>query len=1029
MKKTLKSVLVSTLMLLAFVPLRAQRMVEVTGVVSGSDGESLIGASIIEKGTTNGVITDFDGNYSILVTEGADLEFSCIGYVSQVLKAIQGKLDVVLTLDNELLEEVVVVGYGVQKKSSLTGAVSSVKSEDMQSRTITNANQALQGKTAGVQVLSASAKPGASPSVRIRGVSSNGDSSPLYVVDGRIASDIGGLDPNDIESMEVLKDGASAAIYGAAAGNGVILITTKKGKGDGRISYEYQLTSQSLARVPKTMNSEQYIEYFSEPGLITLEQFYKNWDFKTNTDWAKAAFENSLMHRHNASFMAGNDKGSIYVSLSYLNNNGIVAGNSDVYERLTGMINASWKIKKWLEIGTNNQIEHYKQQSVGENNEYGSPLLSAIHMDPLTPVSYTDGVIPEHVQNMIDHPEKGEVLKDKNGHYYGISAFISANSANPLVMRDTGFTQYRGFNINGTTFLNLSPIKELVLTSRISYRFNSNESYGVSHDYQASMQQMQSSVVSVSGGSGSNVYYQWENFLNFNKTFKESHNLGVMIGMSFSQNRTYSVNGSMTGKDDKGFKQDNELFWYWAYATATATKTLSGAEPNYGRKLAYFGRASYDYQGKYLAQVSFRADAADSSVLPVKKRWGFFPAASLGWTISRENFMEGSRSWLDMLKIRASWGQNGSTASLGGYRYANVIASTGSYPISNGAVYGDAYAPTATGNDELKWETSEQFNVGIDARFFKNRLTASADYYIKNTKDLIVTGITPSTIVGNTASPVNAGNISNSGFEFEIGWNDSKGDFTYGIRANIATLKNKVTYIHPSLSAIDGTTYHTYGAITRFEVGKPAWYFYGYKSAGIDKETGNPLFYKKDGTITDAPLAEDKTMIGKGMADFTYGLTFTAGWKGIDFILFGTGSQGNDIFCCLNRTDYNVNKLLDFTENRWKTTNTAAQNAAATRPRAGANGLDYYMVSNAMVYDGSYFKIKQIQLGYSLPKKALNKIFINSLRIYASLEDFFTFTKYPGFDPEVTGVGSGLGVDKGTYPNSRKVVFGVNVTF
>lgn len=387
--------------------------------------------------------------------------------------------------------------------------------------------------------------------------------------------------------------------------------------------------------------------------------------------------------------------------------------------------------------------------------------------------------------------------------------------------------------------------------------------------------------------------------------------------------------------------------------------------------------------------------------------------------------MDNTRAWLDMLKVRASWGQNGSVASLGGYSYANVIASSGNYPTTNSGNFGyiTGYAPSSTGNDELKWETSEQVNFGIDARFLNSRLILTADYFKKKTKDLIVSGITPSTVVGNTASPVNAGDIENKGLEVEVGWQDHIGDFSYGVRANIATLKNEVTYIHPTLKdGIGGASFHTYGTITRFEVGNPAWYFYGYKFKGINKETGNPEFYdiNNDGDIND----NDRTNIGKGMADFTYGMTITAGWKGFDFIVFGTGSAGNDIYCCLNRSDKSVNKLKDFVDDRWTSTNTNG-----TKPRAGANDMDKYMTSDASVFSGNYFKIKQIQLGYNLPKNILKKFQIENVRIYGSLEDYFTFAKYPGFDPEVTGVGSSLGVDKGSYPNSKKVVFGFNVTF
>ncbi len=994
---------------------------KMTGKVTDELNAPMVGVSVVEKGTQNGVMTDLDGNYTITVNAGSVVEFSYIGYVTVDKNAINGTLNLQMEPDTEMLEETVVVGYGVQKKSSLTGAVTSVKSEDMEARTITNASQALQGKTSGVQVLSSSARPGSAPSIRIRGVSSNSSSDPLYVIDGRIGS-IAGIDPNDIESMEVLKDGASAAIYGAEAGNGVILVTTKKGKGNGKITYDYQYTSQSIARVPRMMNSEQYIDYYSEAGLISLETFYENWDFETNTDWTKVGFENSNMQRHNLTFSAGDAGKSIYVSGSYLNNDGIVTGERDYYERLTGMINASWQIKPWLEIGTNNQLEYYKASSVNEGSEYSSYFLSVLTLDPLTKPLYPENNLPGFMKN-IQAAASAPLLGDGKGNIYGTSPYITSENINPYILIDRGTSDNRGYNINGTTYINFKPIKGLTITSRLGYRLSSSESYGVGYDYYANAQ-IHQDFLSVNASSYASTYYQWENFLNYNTRIK-NHDLGIMLGTSYSHSRSFGLSGSMQGgTGDLGFKQDNPLFYYFSYATAMglANDSVSGGEESISRKNSYFGRINYEYAGKYLFQASLRADAADSSILPVNTRWGYFPAASAGWVISNEEWMRNSKSWLDHLKVRASWGQNGSIAGLGGYSYATVIASAGSYPTGNGNEYVYAYSPSATGNNELKWETAEQTNFGVDTRFFRNRLTFSADWFKKETKDLIMTGITPSTVVGNTASPVNAGNITNTGLEFELGWMDQIGDFSYGIRGNLSTIKNKVTRIHESLDAIDGTTFHTYGAITRFEVGKPAWYFYGYEFAGIDPATGNPTFndLNNDGSITD----DDKTMIGKGMADLTYGITLTAAWKGLDLIVFGTGSHGGDIYSCFNRTDYTLNKLAYWTENRWTATNTAG-----TTPKAGAADLEKYMISSAAVFDGSYFKIKQIQLGYTFPQKWMKAIKVQNLRVYASLDDFFCFSDYPGFDPEVTGVGSGLGVDKGAFPTSKKIVAGVSISF
>ena len=428
--------------------------------------------------------------------------------------------------------------------------------------------------------------------------------------------------------------------------------------------------------------------------------------------------------------------------------------------------------------------------------------------------------------------------------------------------------------------------------------------------------------------------------------------------------------------------------------------------------------------GRYLLQASLRADAADLSKLSKKTRWGYFPAVSVGWTLSEEKFFAPLKSWFDSLKFRASWGQNGSLSALGGYSYSTDMALGGLYPFSSGINYTQAAAPSTMGNDDLKWETSEQLNFGFDGILLGGRMTFGVDYFIKKTKDLLVWGTTPSLIIGGSTSPMNAGNVENKGFEFELGWRDHIGDFNYSIRGNLSTLSNKVTYIDPSITRLSGSNFHTY-TITYFEKGYPVYYFRGYKFAGIDSETGNPLFedLDDDGKVSDGDL----TCIGDAIPDFTYGITLTAAYKGIDLTVFGTGSYGNQIFNCINRPDYAASNRLKevFYDNRW-----TAENKNGTVPRAGANDMDKYACSSAMVYDGSFFKIKQIQLGYTLPKSLINKVFLSHARIYASLDDFFTFSKYPGFDPEAaTNATSGMGIDKGGYPTSKKVVLGLNIEF
>lgn len=1009
-------------MLLVYSYASAQDDIGVSGTVSYAAGEVLPGVTIVVKGTTNGTITDDKGKYILRnVPDNGTLVFSFIG-MKTVEIPVQNLhvIDCLMVDENISLEEVVAVGYGTMKKSSLTGAVSQVKSEDMENRTITRAEQALQGKTAGVQVFQSSAAPGSSPIVRVRGISSNGSNDPLYVVDGRIASSIGGIDPNDIESMEVLKDAASAAIYGAAAGNGVILITTKKGKvGQGTISYDYQLSTQTISRIPKVLNSEQYIKYMTEAKYLSMDMINENWDFETNTDWSKVAFETSVMQKHNLAFNGGNDRGTYYLSMSYLDNNGYVAGDADVYKRLTATVNADYKIKPWLQVGTNNQIEYYTRRAVPEGSEYGSLLMSVLQLDPLTPSVYAPDNLPKHMKDRID---KGyTLLRDENGNYYSISAYQESDQYHPLIMRDKTFSESKGFNINGVFYSNLKPTDYLTFTSRFGYGLSAANSYTLNNDFFANSIANRS-YISVNASAYTPTYMQWENFANYNQKFGK-HSISAMLGTSFIQSRSFGVGGGITGGDgDLGILKDDPLYAYFAYATATAVKSVSGGEEIFSRKQAYFGRASYDYADKYIAQFSLRADAADTSVLPVENRWGYFPAGSLGWVLSNESFLKSVQP-VTYLKLRASWGQNGTTASLGSYSYATTITSGGSYPFSNALLYSNGSSPSATGNKELKWETSEQSNVGIDARFFKDRLSMTADYYLKKTKDLIMMGITPSTIVGNIASPVNAGNVENRGLELEMGWKEVKGDFSYNIRGNIATLKNKVTYIHESLDRINGANFHSTTGITAFEKGYPAWYFRGYRVKGIDATNGEPIFVdlNSDGLINDS----DKGYIGSAIPDVTFGVTLSAAYKGLDLTIFGNGTYGNEIFSCTTRGDrLQANILKEFFNDRW-----TPENTSGSQPRAGATEINKYWISDAVVFDGSFFRIKQIQLGYTIPKPLISKAGIQNLRLYCSFDDFLTFSSYPGFDPEVSGSGSSMGVDKGYYPSSRKVVFGLNLTF
>ena len=1004
--------------LLCLMTATAQTLAQsITGTVNDQFGEPILGASVLVKGTTNGCVTDLDGNFSLSgVQNGQTLSISFIGYVTQEV-TVDGRAhyEVTLNENSELLEDVVVVGYGVQKKSNLTGAISQVKSGDIQNRTISDVNQSLQGKTAGVQMISTSGTPGAESTIRVRGFSSNSTSDPLYVVDGVRVNSISNIDPNDVESMEVLKDAASAAIYGAEAGNGVIMITTKRGKaGQGKISYSGQWAIQSMGRKPEVMNAQQYIDYHKGLGF----DYTALWD-GTDTDWCDALFENALMQKHSINFQNGYDKGNFYVSFNYTGNNGIVTGDEDFYKRFAGNINGEYDVNNWLQVSTQNVISYMTQGAVAENSQYYSVLRGALAMDPLTKPVYAPGQLPQDMQNLLNSGTT--LMTDPDGNYYGISSFQTGDDINPLIALEARRSKTWSTFIQGNTALNFKPFKGFVFTSRLGYRFSSVNSSVYNKAFYGSANKHEDQP-DIDFLNTHNRYYQWENFANYSTSIKK-HDISAMAGISFSADRKATIE---TG--GRGLQADNENYAYPDYLSGNATNLLHAGDDFETLKYSYFGRLSYSYANRYMLQFTMRADAADLSILPTAKRWGYFPAVSAGWTISQEEWFPKNQTLLTSLKLRASWGQNGSIAGLSNFAYANAIASSTGTSFSMQPDYVNASLPGSTGNQNLKWETSEQTDFGLDASLFNGRLTFGADYYVKKTKDLIVQNTVPTYTIGNTVSPVNAGNVENKGWEFDLGWKDKVGDFTYGINANFSTLENEVTYLDPSIARINGYSTGGTTVYTAFEKGEPVWYFRGYKVDHINPDSGNPVYVDANGGLTETPTAADIQKIGSAIPSIMYGVTLTLGYKNFDFTAFGQGTAGNDIYSYFAKAlRPETNRLSTYYTDAWTTPGQQAKHASVEYQRT--NAITYFY-SNAQMFDGSYFKIKQIQLGYTLPKSLLSKVHVESLRIYGSLDDFFLFTSYPGLGPEASsGNTSQLGIDLGNFPSSKKVVFGFNLTF
>ena len=1025
------------LFLLCLFPLGALAQSLVKGTVKDVSGDPIIGASVKVQGQKSGVITDFDGNFSVPAENNATLVISYIGYTTETVK-VSGRNNLSITLreDAQTLNDVVVIGYGVQKKSDLTGSVASVKAEDLKHRSTTDAAAALQGKAAGVQILNSSGKPGQGASIRVRGYSSNSSNiGPLLIVDGLQVSSIQYLDPSMIESMEVLKDAASAAIYGAEAGNGVVLITTKSGaksKGQGSITYEAKFTNQGLGHVGKLLNASQFKDWMGmQLGTDQVEADMKDaqnlygWNPNTDTDWMKEYFENSWAQQHTLTFQGANDRGSYFLSASYVNQDGIVKGSKDKYERLTAQINADYKIKDWLKIGTNTAIEKWSTSGVSENG-YGSSFEMLLLIDPLTPMYWTsrNQMLGEY-GNYYDAIQAGNskytLFGDENG-YYATSYFNQRLAgANPFSQRDRAEGTNDGVNVNGTVFMNVTPIKYVTFTSRLGYRLSFSNSSDWQYPYYLNAQ-TKGDNYNITGSSNNSTWYQWENFINYNQDFGK-HNVGAMAGMSYRQYNSNGVNAGASGPDILKAYESNYIYLNCVNGNDDTTKSIGG-QPNTTRALSYFGRLLYNYDNRYSLQANFRADAFSSEKLSKDNRWGYFWSASAGWTFSNEKFFKEAidPSIMSFGKIRVSWGTNGNVNVLNNYSYQAGISLNSQwyqYGATNAATYGSM--PNGIANPDLTWEKSQQLDLGADFRFFNDRLAIGIDWYKKKTKDLLVSApVMPES--GFSSMTINAGEVQNTGFEMELTWKDHIGDFNYSISGNFATLKNEATYLDPSIERIAGATVEgaSPGAIRcYFEQGQPVWYMRGYKYAGRDNN-GNVLYYAKDGSTTNDPSEGDMTNIGSGLPDVTFGLTLSAEYKGIDLTIFGAGQAGNDVYYGLYRTGYNnIAKGVydDFKSEK-------LPNAA------NVYGSAKFYSSSAMVYNGSFFKLKQIQLGYTLPKSITKKAYMENVRAYISLDDFFTFTKYPGLDPETTTQEYNCpGLDKGVYPNMRKMVLGLSVTF
>ena len=1054
-KKVAAVVLTSVMCLMGTLAYGQNRAISGT-VVDGS-GLPVIGATVMVVGNSSiGTVTNADGAFALNVPAGSTISVSCIGYATQTSPVGQQSVyNFILQEDTEFLEETVVIGYGVQRKSDLTGAVGSVREESLKNLSTTDGAAALQGKVSGVHIINSGA-PGDGASIRVRGYSSNGGSiGPLLIVDGLQVSSIQYLDPTMIESIEVLKDAASAAIYGAQAGNGVILVTTKSGsEGTASVTYTARATLQDFHKRPM-MRRDDMLKYISleypggedSNGLSSyVNNMLKDFDYKhpyyengvIDQDWIDAYIEPTWSQQHSLSFSGGNRNGHYFTSVNYVHQDGVVRGEKDVYKRLTAQLNADYQFFKWLQVGNNISFEKWSTQSVSQRG-YSTSFESMMLMDATTPVYWTTiDEMSADVRNAYNNVQAGigrpyRFFSDDKGYFANTK--YSDTEGSPLAKRDATDSSNGGFNINGTFFANFTPFKGFTFTSRFGYRLSQSSSHSYTAPYYIGPRGSQDNY-SISAGNNFSWYYQWENFANYLFNIGKN-NFTLMAGMSYRENNSDNVSGSSSGADILSAYEPQ--FRYLNYVKGDASKSISNL-PGKSASLAYFGRFIWNYDNRYQIQANFRADAFDSSKLPAANRWGYFPSFSAGWTISNEPFFKDNvnTSVFNFLKLRASWGRNGNINVLSGYPYATTISLGNNWYQYSVDQRGSTFASSPNGlpNPNLRWETSEQIDLGLDARFLNNRLTLGVDWFNKQTKDLLFSVTVPPEL-GVGSVTINGGNVLNTGLEFELGWRDRIGELNYSINTNFSTLHNEVLELaegagRQTRSDASSTNYQIQ---TAFEKGYPVWYLRGYEYTGIassdvmytnaDGETkvmfpkGAPMFtdVDGDGNISSA----DMMYIGQGTPKFTYGLTINLDWKGFDFTLYGSGVGGNSILPVLHRPGFK-NAMKHYLE--------LYQDGTYPHPSQTLGNYVFWS-STANLFKGDFFRIKQLQLGYTLPSSLTKKAAISNLRFYVSLDDYFTFTKYFGLDPETASTNSttGSGLDWGSYPTMQKIILGVNLTF
>ncbi|MDR6157595.1 TonB-linked SusC/RagA family outer membrane protein [Chryseobacterium sp. SLBN-27] len=934
------------------------------------------------------------------------------------------------------IEEVVMIGYGTQKKSNVTGAISSIKASDIAAVPAGRPEQVLQGRAAGVTVISNSGQPGSAASVRVRGVTSfgAGSNNPLWVVDGIVVDNIGWLNQSDIENIEVLKDGASAAIYGVSAAKGVILVTTKKGaKGRLNLSYNGFYGFGNAAKKLDLLNATQYATIINE-GFVNDGQAprYANpSQFGIGTDWQDVVFNTAERKSHEFSISGGNDKSTFYSSFGYYEQDGIVMRDISNYKRINARINSTHKVLSWLTVGQTLSYTHNRNQGINANNEFGGPLSSAINLDPITQVVVRD-------MSTVDAGDYTNpyIVRDPDGNPYGISEYVNQEMANPLAFRYTQLGRKNwSDDIVANAFAEIKPVDHFTFRSSINGKLSYWGNEGFTPLFYLSPTYSNTAQNNLSRETNKKLEWSMENTLTYQNRFGK-HNLSVMIGqgvyeynIGFKENITYS-----------GLPVDNYQDASFNFFLDPSKRLVTAEDGIETHKASYFGRIIYDYDNRYLFTGTIRRDG--SSKFGPNHQWGTFPAASLGWNISNESFWPENK-YVNSLKLRGGYGILGNDA-IDDFMYRSTMISGSNYNLGVGSdnIIYTGYTARTLENPDLHWEETSQLNIAADLKLF-NDFTLTVDYYKKKSTDILRRVAIPG-YVGVTNNPFkNVGDMNNTGVEVELGYKKNWGDFGFSANGNFAYLKNEILRLEDNLKFVNGAGFQSMGAVNRFQVGYPYASFFGYQNAGIFQNQGEidaytnsngaliqpnakPGDFKRIDVNGDGKITEDDYVyLGNSLPKYTFGLTVNLNYKNFDLMIFGQGQAGNKIFQGLRRLDIQDANYQTAILDRW--TGEGTSNTVPRMTRADLN-QNLTRMSDYYLQKGDYFRIKLVQFGYTLPKEVSASIGASKVRFYVTGENLITFTKYTGYDPEIAS-NDEFGIDRAYYPQARTFIFGANIQF